>query len=292
MVDNRVLLLGLDHLYREAIKRHERSELLDCARDLSARLGVSPEAGPCEGYYAEDPRLAEYFRLMRALQAVSAARQPAVDSTASYQRLRAVTTSPLYGDPTDDGKLLPPCRDALSKAMSSEPPTGWTINRLTQLAHEFSVRDDEVSLVGLAARARDAVVLAGLRESVVLYAEIAVGCALRPPKPKYVWEVDDGLARQAARFVTTFNRLFGEKLPHPKPRKAASFWNAARENEILGRCARLGFDDSPPVLQNYHWGICLGDSGDACVVDFWDPELWTTERFRRSLGSGRWCASD
>ena len=289
VVDDRVLLLGLDYLYREAIKQHERSELLDCARDLSARLKVNPGSGPVEGYYKEDAELTEYFQLMRALQDVGDSFRPAVASAPSYQRLRAVTSSRVYGDPTDNRKLLPPGRDALSKALWSEPPAAWSITHLAQVAHESSVRDDEISLVGLAARAKDSVVLAALRESVVLYAEIVVGSALRPPKPKYVWEVDSALAHQAARFVATFNDLFDEALPDPSPKNAATFWYAAGENEILGRCVRMGLDDSSPVVRHYHWGICLGGAGEARVVDFWDPELWTTERFRQSLRPGRHC---
>ena len=34
IVDNRVFLLGLDELYRETMKTHERNELLRCAKEL------------------------------------------------------------------------------------------------------------------------------------------------------------------------------------------------------------------------------------------------------------------
>jgi len=61
VVDDRVFLLGLDQLYREAMKWHERGELLTCARRVAATLGVSPADVPIEGYYGEDEDLAEYL---------------------------------------------------------------------------------------------------------------------------------------------------------------------------------------------------------------------------------------
>ncbi len=70
VVDNRVFLLGLDALYRAAVKPHERGELRDAARCVAHDLGVGPADVPVEGYYAEDPQLAEYFGLIRALQGV------------------------------------------------------------------------------------------------------------------------------------------------------------------------------------------------------------------------------
>ena len=74
IVDNRVFLLGLDKLYRDAMKRHERVELLSCARRVAAALHVTPTSVPVEGYYAEDQQLTEYFRLVRALQQVDESR--------------------------------------------------------------------------------------------------------------------------------------------------------------------------------------------------------------------------
>ena len=58
----------------------------------------------------------------------------------------------------------------------------------------------------MAAHARDSVILAALRESVVLYAEevllsIQVG-------PEYVWAVDDSLREKAERFVAIYNQLY------------------------------------------------------------------------------------
>ena len=72
VVDNRVFLLGLDELYREKMKLHERGGLLNAARTTCGALGVEPQNGPVEGYYSEDEFLTEYFQRMRALQEVLA----------------------------------------------------------------------------------------------------------------------------------------------------------------------------------------------------------------------------
>ena len=59
VVDNRTFLLGLDYLYRTAMERHERHELLPCARRVAAALHVVPAALPAEGYYGDEADLAE-----------------------------------------------------------------------------------------------------------------------------------------------------------------------------------------------------------------------------------------
>ena len=170
VVDNRVFLLGLDGLYRHAMKRHERTELLICARRVAATLRVTLANVPVEGYYSEEEELTEYFCIMRALQQVEGSRASEVARMKEFERLRNVTSAPLYGRPVDEGKLLPVGRDALSQALLETFPE-WTVARLTVAAYEIAQKTDDISLVGLAARIRDPVVLAAVRESVVLYAE-------------------------------------------------------------------------------------------------------------------------
>lgn len=68
ILDNRTFLLGLDYLYRNLMKDHERGELLVCARLVAATLRVAPADVAVEGYYAENKQLTEYFRLIRTLQ--------------------------------------------------------------------------------------------------------------------------------------------------------------------------------------------------------------------------------
>ena len=99
VVDNRVFLLGLDHLYRRAMKQYEREELLTCARRVAATLQATPVDVPVEGYYAEDARLTEYFRLVRTLQEVDENRTSEVVDLQKYQRPLDVTSAPLFGQP-------------------------------------------------------------------------------------------------------------------------------------------------------------------------------------------------
>jgi len=163
----------------------------------------------------------------------------------------------------------------------------WSLPRLIETAYQAAYETDDFSLVGLAARVKDAVVLAATRESVVLYAEMMEGSALFPPRPKYVWNVDKELAQQARRFIDIFNRLFNEKLPPPEPAYAGSYWHAFVDNEIVGRCVRLGYNDAvSPVLQ-YHWAICSKDG--FVVQEFWHTEVWTTQRYRAAQGYSQRC---
>lgn len=46
----------------------------------------------------------------------------------------------------------------------------------------------------------------------------------------------------------------------------------------------LAYDDSVSPMQEYHWAICRDGGGSLMVHEFWHPEVWTTERYRSSLG--------
>jgi hypothetical protein len=256
IVDDRVFLLGLDKLYRTAIMPHEQEELLYCARVVSEELGLSPFEGPVEGYYLETPELTEYFKLMRALKSAEESLRSRIWRLSEFQRLEEVASSPLFGRPEDLGYLLPVGCDPLSQALSDSIPPNWGVEALVRRAHRVAIETDDYSLVGLAARVHDPVVLTAARESVVLYAWDVLG-ALRPPK--YVWAVDKDLARQAGRFVDTFNSLLNEDLPAPKPKHAEQYWQASEDNEVIGRCVRLGMDDSQRPTQHYHWAIAPGE---------------------------------
>jgi hypothetical protein len=290
VVDNRVFLLGLDMLYRDAMKQHERGELHRCARRVAETLHVTPADVPVEGYYAEDEQLTEYFRLVRALQDTDGSATSSVGSLPEFQRLLDVTSASLYGRPQYSGKLLPAGRDALSQALLDTLPE-WTVAGLTAAAYNTVRENDEISLVGLAARVQDAVVLTAVRESVVLYAEMVLGAALDRdlPRPQYVWKVDEDLAKHARRFIDTFNTLFGEELPPPDPAQAQRYWHAYDDNKILGRCVRLGCDDRISPIRHYHWAICRAAHGEFAVQEFWKSEVWTTTRYRSALRGGGRC---
>ncbi len=284
VVDNRVFLLGLDELYRESMKAHERDELLICARAIAAALSVEPADVPIEGYYTEDEALTEYFRLVRALQGVSSDRSLEIPDLDALQRLQQVTTSRIFGKASGSG-LLPGGKDALTHGMERALPN-WSIATLTQAAYEYALSSDDYSLVALAALSRDSVVLAALRESVVLYAICMAGCSAEPVQYEYVWAVDDVIQSRAVHFVQEFNQLFHESLPLPTAENAEIFWKAADESRLVGRCVRIGFDEVSQPIQHYHWAIDYDENYNLIVKDFWDGELWTTARYRQANGLG------
>jgi hypothetical protein len=278
VVDNRVFLLGLDERYRDAMKKQERGQLLECAERVAAALHQPPADVLVEGYYAEEPVLTKYFRLLRALQRVPLSREAEVEQLPEFQRLLAVTSSPIFGSPVGE-YLLPIGRDPLSTALYAVPMADWSVPRLTAEAARLARQSDDISLVGLAARAEDPVVLAALRESVVLYAEIVLGRAPVVPRYEYVWDVDPALAEAACRFVDAFNALFGKELPAPTAQNAELYWNACEESEVVGRCVRIG--QSLPPTRYYHWAVRQDAEGQLSVHEFWNDEIVTTEQYRR-----------
>jgi hypothetical protein len=283
VVDNRIFLLGLDDLYRSAMKGNEASELLRCAREVAWALHVPPANVAVEGYYAESTHLSEYFRLLRALQEEPNSRVAAVARLPAYQRLYDVMWSALFGRPRNEDKLLPVGHDALSNALEKLAPH-WTIPTLTVAAEQAAHAMDDYSLAGLAALTQDPVVLAALRESVVLYAQVkTVGKFVLPPGVE--WRVDRELADQANRFIDAFHALFpqGSRLPAATAENAEVYRDACDEQAIVGRCVRIGYDDRRNPVMHYHWGINW--SQDRLEVqDFWAPEVWTTQRYRQEGG--------
>jgi len=241
-------------------------------------LGQSPADVPVEGYYAEEPALKSYFRLMRALQQVPLTREAEVEPLPEFQRLLAVASSPIFGSPVRD-YLLPVGRDPLSAALRAVDMSRWSVPVLTAEAARLARENDDCSLVGLAARAEDPVVLAALRESVVLYAPIVLGCAMPLPRYEFVWQVDPEIASAAQRFVDAFNALFGRELPPPTAQFAERYWHSCRESNVVGRCVRIGQSD-PPVSY-YHWAVCRNDAGELSVHEFWHDQVVTTEQYRR-----------
>jgi hypothetical protein len=280
IVDNRTFVLGLDHLYRETIKGHERTELLTCARTTAGVLGVGPADVPIEGYYSDDEQLTDYVRLMRALQMTTDAARPRVEHLPEFHRLLDVVSSPIFGPPKFDGHLLPNGTDPLSQALLNLD--SWSVSGLAEESRRIAHESDDISLVGLAARTGDAVLIAATRESVVLYAAFVLGMKSRPETPRYSWEVDDELSRHAMRFVKSFNALLGESLPLPGASNANVYFEASCLNKIHQRCVRIGADMMK--ANHYHWAIRRTDSGTLEVDDFWDSRIWTTQMYRAKCG--------
>lgn len=285
VVDDRTFLKGLDFRYRAAMRVHEQQELLACARELCQVLEVEPADVPVEGYYSEHPDLAEYFRRMRALQLIPGSERPRVEQLAAFQRLLGVVSSPLFGTAGSRLSLLPQSIDPLSTALRQVDLDHWSVATLTAAAQRIAREGEDFSLVGLAAFAGDAVILAALRETVVLYAMAMAGGVGEPVEIVFEWRVDPLLAERGRKFVTTFNDLFAETLPLPQAEAAESYWMAATMAHLPGRCVRIGYDDRTLPHRQYHWAVC--ESGEAEVVhEFWSEEIWTTERFRELMYSG------
>ena len=279
VVTDHVFLLGLDELYRAAMKERESGELLECARRVVSTLGEAPDRGaPAEGYYAESPALTEYLQLMRTLQRVGTERRPEVNALAEFHRLVAVSSSPHLACGFVQKGLLPVARDALSIALLKTEPD-WSIPAILEAASAAAKAADDISLVGMAALCHDAVALAAVRESVVLYAEVMFTGRPSITNDEVVWEVSPELAARAARFVEAVNVLLHTSLPAPTTAAAEAYWYGHRRNKILGRCVRLGHDSRRSLASNYHWAIARRE--DHFVVDdFWHERVWTTAMYR------------
>ncbi len=288
VIDNRTMLLALDWMYRETMKCFETKELLLCAQEVCARLGIGPSNCPVEGYYTESAELRRYFLLMRSLQNVQADHRGKVQDMETFRLLEKVTTSSIFGSKRDEGYLFPRSRTCLTDALEQFQGT-WNVEKLVKHAQQLARASDEYSLTGLAARTGDAVVLAALRESVCLFEMVGTGYR-KPITYHYIWEVDDDLCRLANCFVQAFNGLVGDRygrLPKVTSDEAQNFSLCSRLNEIVGRCICIGKNFRG---DHYHWAVCMRredeeDPGSLYVDEFWSAELWTTERYRKLQGN-------
>jgi hypothetical protein len=189
-----------------------------------------------------------------------------------------LTSAPIYGHPVLNGRLLPVGNDPLTQALDDTKPD-WELETLVTAAGRVARESDDISLVGLAARAQDAVALAATRESVILYAGKSIGGMTIPRPIEYVWAVDEDLSRHARRCIGAFNELFDEHLPAPDSANAEPYWRACRDNRLHCRCVHLGWDDRKQPVSLYHWLILQDSKGGYDVRDFWSEELWTTARY-------------
>jgi hypothetical protein len=278
IVDNRVLILALDYLYRENMKKYETDKLLDKSRQLIKMLSLSIVDVPIEGYYHESEELKEYFLNVRTLQQCPLERKNEVEHVDAFQLLSKVTASEIYGKGKSNG-FLPQRLDPLFYALQNIPVNRWSVESITSEAQSISMDNDDISLVGIAASINDSVVLAALRESVALYGAVAAGCAMIPPKIVYKWDVDSELQCKVNRFIKIFNELSSGNIKEANPENVEYFYEAFEGNEIVGRCIYIGYDDTKKPVEKYHWAIKY-EGGKVIVDDFWSEELWTTERYQ------------
>lgn len=280
-VDNRRLLLAVDYLYREHMKMFETQHLLPASKVLMDQLAMSVKQMPVEGYYTESEELRAYFLNIRTLQQLFRADTQPIAHLDAYQQLSKVMSSAIYGaKPDNEDGFFPQRLDSFYFALDTTEPGEWQVETLTNKAHAFAVTHNDISLVGLAALIKDAVVLAALRESVVLYASIVAGAALEPPTYEYVWNVTGELENKVNQFIDLFNVLTSSNIRKASAEHTAYFYDAYQENDIWGRCVYIGFDDSKEPKEYYHWAINYSAQGDDFIVDaFWDTEIWTTEQY-------------
>jgi hypothetical protein len=281
IVDDRVLVLGLDKFYREAMKRFEVHTLLPCAQVVAQDLQVSAARVPVEGYYHESPELRRYFRLMRALQGEPADRAKAIQNKDAFSILKSVASSPIFGPSAQGDSLLPAGRDPMTQTLESIAPERWRIPDLVERSFRIVMDTHDISLVALACRCRDPVPLCALRESTVLYADVVAGLA-DPVEFQYDWRVTPELQQAAQEFRRVFAELVPNDMPEVIAANAQRFHSASAKNQICGRCVRLGFDPKVTPRKYYHWAIYL--KHDHCEVeDFWSEEVWTTERYQEDM---------
>lgn len=278
-VDDRTLILALDFLYRESMKVFEKETLLPESRKLLDELALSAIDAPVEGYYCESEELKEYFLNIRTLQQCPMERKREVESLEPYRLISKVMSSEIFGSGRSGG-FLPKRFDPLYYALQNVPVGKWAVETLAAEAHAISSKTDDISLVGIAASVNDAVALTALRESVALYGVVAAGCATKPIKVEYKWNVEPDVKDKVNRFIKTFNELTLSIIKEAEPDNIVYFYDAFAKNDIMGRCIYIGYDDTNDPIKRYHWAISY-DAGRAIVDAFWSSDLWTTERYQK-----------
>lgn len=276
-INNRNLILALDYLYRENMKFFEVKKLLPAATKLVELLSLSVADVPVEGYYVENEDLTEYFLKVKTLQNCKNGEERRVENEDSYKILSKTLSSEIFGYGQKSG-FFPQRLDSLYYALMDIPVDNWKVLTLTEAAYKFSDKNNDISLVGIAASLRDSVVLTALRESVALYGAVVAGCAMEQPTIRYKWNVDPELENKVNQFIDKFNLLTGSSVKNAKSDNVEYFYEAFEENEIAGRCIFIGFDDRKDPIENYHWAIKYSQTG-FFVDDFWSGEIWTTQRY-------------
>ena len=282
VVDNNTFVLGLDELYREAMKSYERDELLKHAKNVANELNIEPIDCPIEGYYYEEPELTEYFKIMRSLQDLNRSECHSVLNTQSYLRLYEIVSSPIFGKPFDDLKLLPSATNQFNNALTELFPN-WSIPEITEKAYDKVSNSDDFSLVALGVLTKDPVVVTALRESVALYMAVVAAGIPEPVQYKYEWRVDSEIQKRAIKFVNEFNSLFNNELPMPREENAKLFFDACNTESLFGRCIYIGKNSDLSNMKFYHWALKFDNNYNIIATDFWDDKIVTTEKYRESL---------
>jgi len=283
IVDDDTLLLGLDGFFRSGVKQVEADELLACVESVAGDLSLSPSSDPVEGYYNETPELERYFRLMRSLQGVEGVRESEILDTQSLHRLKQIVGSPIFGvGKSDRSKMLPRSMDVLADVLENLAPE-WRLEEVLESAQR-QVTSDDFSLVGMACRFGAPHVVVALRETVALYASMVGGsCSIEVPE--YRWEVSGDLELLSNRFIETVARDIGFDIPSANSSNVIDYYQQAAKADVVGRCIAIGYNDAVLPIKYYHWAIGIVDH-KITVEEFWDDEIWTTERYSSEYRRG------
>lgn len=273
VIDNRKVVIAIDHLFRQYMKRFEKQTLLPATKQLLKELSIEKQTFPIEGYYAESNELKEYFLNIRTLQQLPGDFKKQTQQFKEYKLLSNIFGSSIFGHQRDDYGFLPLRKDAVSLVLEDTPLDQWNIENITTKAGEYASANDDYSLVGCACWLKDSVLITCVKESMVLYSGLILS------DPIFEWQVCAELEYRLNLFISEFNKLCNANIRTASPENARYFDKAAELNHITGRCIALGI---PTVnqTQHYHWAIRKENNLDYITHDFWSEELWTTERYR------------
>lgn len=280
-VDDRLFVIGLAELLRQAMKGYEVATLLPLAESAGKALALTPSAEPVEGYYGESASLERYFRLIRAMQQAempTVVPEPARDA---LTRLRAFFDAPAMGRVEASDRVLPRVTSPFGEALRTL--ADWSVDALSRQARQL-VGADDAGLLAVAAAAGDPVALCVARETAALAAEVELA-EEDEPMPGFVWAVTEPVAAVAGRFVVALAKSTGIRLPEPVAASADLFGQAASAADIDGRCILVGERSGNPY-PFYHWYVVRRDGCDM-VRDFWSSVIWTTSDLRR-LPAAEW----
>ena len=310
-MDERTLLQGLIVMFQRALSASIKRELYGCAQRLANKLNLKPvrSCGVIPDFCKGDAILSRYFQIVEELRHVCWRKR--VQAMPDFQRIEAVMASPLFGLRTSrSDSLTMACRrcgplgfahkqqlgrpqDALDRAviaigrdtLAQSPGTAATcsITELTTSAQSIAVEADDVSLVGLAARIGDPMLM------ILARAQPRAGHLLDDSGEEFDWQVDAAFAASAAEFVDTANQLLGADLPAPTADHASAYFWASLAISPGGQCVPLDCDHGQGT---YYWAIrgphLASRMPGPEAEQFVDTKPWDSGRYTRELYPRGW----
>lgn len=321
-MDERTLVHGLIVMFQRALSASIKRELYGCAQRVADELGLEPSRSRsgipdfCKG----DAILSHYFQIVEELR--HACWQQRVDAMPEFQRIASVMTSPLFGLATsrssavtmgsfgcgfvsgcggsssaNDHKVqMSTPKDAFARAVCTIEQdlilgrvATWSIDELTTMAQSIAAEADDVSLVGLAARVGDPMLM------ILARLQPKAGRTLDDdPEDEFDWQVGPAFAASVGAFVDVANKLLDAELPAPTADNASAYFWASTGISLGGQCVplgmlRLGYRNKHGT---YHWAIrephMVSRLSGPEAEQFVDTKLWDSERYTRELYPRGW----